>query len=105
MVLHLLGIGPGDEVIVPAYTYTASASVVTHVGATIVMVDSQKDCVEMDYEQLVEAILTKTQVPSKSTALCSSEVLHCMETKRTKVRYLTRHLAVTTSTKRMSTVI
>jgi len=42
MVLHLLGIGPGDEVIVPAYTYTASASVVAHVGATIVMVEYQR---------------------------------------------------------------
>ena len=41
MVLHLLGVGPGDEVIVPAYTYTATASVVQHVGAKLVMVDSQ----------------------------------------------------------------
>lgn len=44
MALRLLGIGAGDEVIVPAYTYTASASVVTHVGATLVFVDVQKDC-------------------------------------------------------------
>ena len=62
MVLHLLGIGPGDEVIVPAYTYTASASVVTHVGARLVMVDSQKDCVEMDYDKLADAITEKTKV-------------------------------------------
>ena len=62
MVLHLLGIGEGDEVIVPAYTYTATASVVKHVGATLVMVDSQKDCVEMDYEQLANAITEKTKV-------------------------------------------
>ena len=62
MVLHLLGIGPGDEVIVPAYTYTATASVVTHVGATVVMVDSQKDNVEMDYDKLVDAITEKTKV-------------------------------------------
>ena len=62
MVLHLLGIGPGDEVIVPAYTYTATASVVTHVGAKLVMVDSQKDSVEMDYEQLEKAITEKTKV-------------------------------------------
>ena len=62
MVLHLLGIGPGDEVIVPAYTYTASASVVTHVGATIVMVDAQSDCVEMDYNKLADAITEKTKV-------------------------------------------
>ena len=62
MVLHLLGIGPGDEVIVPAYTYTATASVVTHVGAKLVMVDSQKDNVEMDYEQLADAITERTKV-------------------------------------------
>lgn len=62
MVLHILGVGPGDEVIMPAYTYTASASVVAHVGATIVMVDSQKDNVEMDYEKLAEAITEHTKV-------------------------------------------
>ena len=62
MVLHLLDIGPGDEVIVPAYTYTATASVVTHVGAKLVMVDSQKDSVEMDYDKLAEAITEHTKV-------------------------------------------
>ena len=62
MVLHLLDLGPEDEVIVPAYTYTATASVVTHVGATLVMVDSQKDSVEMDYDKLAEAITEKTKV-------------------------------------------
>ena len=62
MVLHLLGIGPGDEVIVPAYTYTATASVVTHVGAKLVMVDSQKENVEMDYDQLADAITERTKV-------------------------------------------
>ena len=62
MALHLLGVGPGDEVIVPAYTYTATASVTQHVGAKLVMVDSQKDCVEMDYDQLAEAITEKTKV-------------------------------------------
>ena len=62
MVLHLLGVGPGDEVIVPAYTYTATASVVRHVGATLVMVDAQKDCVEMDYEQLSGLITERTKV-------------------------------------------
>ena len=50
LTLYALGIGPGDEVIVPAYTYTASCSVILHVGATPVMVDSQKDSVEMDYD-------------------------------------------------------
>ena len=62
MVLHLLGVGPGDEVIVPAYTYTATASVVQHVGAKLVMVDSQKDCVEMDYDKLADAITDRTKV-------------------------------------------
>ena len=62
MVLHLLGVGPGDEVIVPAYTYTATASVVFHVGAKVVMVDSQRDSVEMDYDQLEKAITERTKV-------------------------------------------
>lgn len=62
MALRLLGVGPGDEVIVPAYTYTATASVTQHVGAKLVMVDSQKDSVEMDYDQLAEAITEKTKV-------------------------------------------
>lgn len=62
MVLHLLGVGPGDEVIVPAYTYTATASVTQHVGAKLVMVDSQKDSVEMDYDQLAAAITERTKV-------------------------------------------
>lgn len=62
MVLHLLGVGPGDEVIVPAYTYTATASVTQHVGAKLVMVDSQQDSVEMDYDQLEKAITEKTKV-------------------------------------------
>lgn len=62
MVLHLLGVGPGDEVIVPAYTYTATASVTQHVGAKLVMVDSQKDSVEMDYDQLEKAITERTKV-------------------------------------------
>ena len=64
MVLHLLGVGPGDEVIVPAYTYTATASVVQHVGAKIVFVDSQKDSMEMDYDQLEQAITERTKVIS-----------------------------------------
>ncbi|WP_346989398.1 DegT/DnrJ/EryC1/StrS family aminotransferase [Bacteroides caccae] len=62
MVLHLLGVGPGDEVIVPAYTYTASASVIAHVGATIKMVDIQEDTFEMDYGQLADVITEKTKV-------------------------------------------
>lgn len=62
MVLHILGVGEGDEVIVPAYTYTASASVSQHVGAKLVLVDVQKDCLEMDYDQLEAAITERTKV-------------------------------------------
>ena len=62
MVLHLLDIQPDDEVIVPAYTYTATASVTQHVGCKLVMVDSQKDSVEMDYDKLAAAITEKTKV-------------------------------------------
>jgi dTDP-4-amino-4,6-dideoxygalactose transaminase len=62
MTLHLLGITENDEVIVPAYTYTATASVVTHVGAKLVIVDSQTDSMEMDYEQLEKAITENTKV-------------------------------------------
>ena len=62
LVLRELGVGPGDEVITSAYTYTASASVIDHVGAKIVLVDTQKDSYEMDYEQLENAITDKTKV-------------------------------------------
>ena len=62
MVLHLLDLKPEDEVIVPAYTYTATASVTQHVGCKLVMVDSQKDNVEMDYDKLAEAITEHTKV-------------------------------------------
>ena len=61
MALRLLGIGKGDEVIVPAYTYTASASIIYHVGAKIVFVDVQKDSLEMDYDALEAAINTHTK--------------------------------------------
>ena len=61
MTLRVLGIGEGDEVIVPAYTYTASCSVIYHVGATPVMVDSQIDRQEMDYSKLGDAITEKTK--------------------------------------------
>lgn len=61
MALRLLGIGAGDEVIVPAYTYTASASVVWHVGATIVFVDVQKDSLEMDYDAVEAAVTERTK--------------------------------------------
>ncbi len=61
MTLRILGIGEGDEVITSAYTYTASASVICHVGATPVLVDIQKDSFEMDYQQLEEKITEKTK--------------------------------------------
>lgn len=61
MALRVLGIGPGDEVIVPAYTYTASASVVAHVGAKLVLIDSQKDSLEMDYDAVEAAINKNTK--------------------------------------------
>ena len=59
MALRLLGIGPGDEVITSAYTYTASASVIDHVGAKIILVDCQKDSYEIDYNQIEEVITDK----------------------------------------------
>ena len=59
--LRICGIGEGDEVIVPAYTYTATASAVIHVGAKVVFVDSQADSVEMDYDKVAEAITEKTK--------------------------------------------
>lgn len=61
MALRVLGIGAGDEVIVPAYTYSASASIVDHVGAKIVFVDVQEDCLEMDYDKMEAAITEKTK--------------------------------------------
>ena len=62
MALRLLGIGANDEVIVPAYTYTATASVVYHVGAKIVFVDVQKNSLQMDYDCMEEAINENTKV-------------------------------------------
>lgn len=62
LALHLLGVGPGDEVITSAYTYTASASVVCHVGAKLVLVDTAPDSFEMDYDQLENAVTERTKV-------------------------------------------
>lgn len=59
--LRILGIGAGDEVIVPAYTYTATAAAVIHVGAKLVFIDSQKDSTEMDYDAMEAAINEKTK--------------------------------------------
>lgn len=62
LVLRIMGIGPGDEVITSAYTYTASASVIDHVGAKIVLVDTAPNSFEMDYSKLEEAITEKTKM-------------------------------------------
>ena len=59
--LRILGIGEGDEVIVPAYTYTASASAAIHCGAKVIFIDSQKDSTEMDYEKMAAAITPRTK--------------------------------------------
>ena len=62
MILHVLGVGPGDEVITCAYTYTATASVTCHVGAKVVMVDTAPGSFEMDYAKLANAITERTKV-------------------------------------------
>ena len=61
MALRVMGIGEGDEVITAAYTYTATASVIDHVGAKLVLIDSQPDCIEMDYDALEAAITERTK--------------------------------------------
>lgn len=61
MNLRVLGIGEGDEVLVPAYTYTATAAAAIHVGATVKFIDSRKDSLEMDYDQMERAITDKTK--------------------------------------------
>lgn len=61
MILRVLGVGPGDEVITSAYTYTATASVTCHVGAKVVMVDTAPNSFEMDYDKLADAITEHTK--------------------------------------------
>ena len=61
MTLRVLGIGKGDEIITSAYTYTASASVIDHVGAKIVLVDTEKDSFEMDYDKISDLINERTK--------------------------------------------
>ena len=61
LALRVLGVGPGDEVITSAYTYTASASIICHVGAKVVMIDTQSDSLEMDYDALEAAITERTK--------------------------------------------
>lgn len=62
MILRVLGVGPGDEVITSAYTYTATASVTCHVGAKVVMVDTAPNSFEIDYDKLADAITERTKV-------------------------------------------
>ena len=62
LILRVLGVGPGDEVITSAYTYTATASVTCHVGAKVVMVDTAPDSFEMNYDKLADAITERTKV-------------------------------------------
>ncbi len=87
MALRLLGIGAGDEVIVPAYTYTASASIVCHVGATLVFADVQTNSLEMDYEAVEELITphTKAIIPVDLAGIpCDYErLMQIVENKRT----------------------
>jgi dTDP-4-amino-4,6-dideoxygalactose transaminase len=77
--LRLLGIGPGDEVITSAYTYTASASVVCHVGATLVLVDTAPGSYEMDYEALARLVTSRTKaiIPVDiAGVMCDYDALH-----------------------------
>jgi dTDP-4-amino-4,6-dideoxygalactose transaminase len=86
----MLGIGPGDEVITTAYTYTATASVVCHIGATLRFVDTQKDSLEMDYDQMADAIneRTKAVIPVDLAGIpCNYEkVFEAVESKRALFR-------------------
>ena len=85
MTLRLLGIGEGDEVIVPAYTYTASCSVICHVGATPVMVDIKKDSPEIDFDKVSEAITEKTKaiIPVDIAGIiCDYETLYSVLQKK-----------------------
>lgn len=86
LTLRILGIGEGDEVIVPAYTYTATASVVCHVGANLVLVDTARDSFEMNYDKLEEAITehTKAIIPvDLAGVLCDYErIFNIVEKKR-----------------------
>ena len=89
-ILQILGIGPGDEVITTAYTYTATASVVCHIGATLRFVDTQKDSLEMDYNQMADAIneRTKAVIPVDLAGIpCNYEkVFEAVESKRALFR-------------------
>lgn len=88
LVLRILGVGPGDEVITSAYTYTASASVINHVGAKIVLVDTSPNSFEMDYEKMEKAITNRTKIiipVDIAGILCDYEkIFHIIEGSRDK---------------------
>ena len=88
--LRVLDIGPGDEVIVPAYTYTASCSVICHVGATPIMVDLSEDSLEMDYNKVFDLINCKTKaiIPVDiGGILCDYErIFEIVNSQKTKFR-------------------
>ncbi len=90
LALRVLGVGPGDEVIVPAYTYTATASVVCHVGARLVLVDTAPDSFEMDYDKMAEAITERTKVviPVDLAGVCCDydRVFEAVERKKSLFR-------------------
>src|SRR5699024_11029171 len=86
MTLRLLGIGKGDQVITTAYTYTATAAVITHVGAEIVLVDTMLDSYEMDYDDIERKITRKTKAiihVDIGGGLCNyEEVIEIIERKK-----------------------
>lgn len=90
LILRILGIGEGDEVITSAYTYTASASVIEHVGAKIVLCDTAADTFEMDYETLPGLITEKTKAiiaVDYGGRMCDYDVLcNIVESERSKFR-------------------
>ena len=90
MALRALGIGPGDEVITSAYTYTASASVVCHVGAKLVLVDTAENSHEMDYEKLEAAITEKTKaiIPVHLYGQCADMDVICSIAQKYKLKVI-----------------
>lgn len=90
LTLRIIGVGPGDEVITSAYTYTASASIIEHVGAKILLVDTAPDSYEMDYSKLADAISEKTKViipVDLAGKMCNyDEIYKIIETKKNLFR-------------------
>ncbi len=87
-VLRLYGVGIGDEIITSAYTYTATASVIVHLGATPVLIDTQKESYEMDYDQLEKAITSKTKAiiaVDIGGVICDYETIYQIAAKKSKL--------------------